>query len=87
VESFWLKLNYVIFGGAIAEFEAKNNITRGQVGSEASAMVFGEYYPNPSGKPLMEANPNRMPWWRAFVAEVVGTALLLLVIFLHDRRQ
>jgi glycerol uptake facilitator protein len=72
---------YAIFGGAIGEFEAKNNIVRGQSGSEASAMVFGEYYPNPAGKPLAEASPNRMPWWRAFVAEIVGTAFLLLVIF------
>jgi glycerol uptake facilitator protein len=74
-------LLYVIFGGAITEFEAKNNIVRGQVGSEASAMVFGEFYPNPSAKPLGESNPSRMTQWRAFVAEVIGTALLLLVIF------
>ncbi|HUB68750.1 MAG TPA: MIP family channel protein [Candidatus Methylacidiphilales bacterium] len=72
---------YLIFGGAIAEFEAKNHIIRGAVGSEASAMVFGEYYPNPSGKPLTETDPGRMPQWRAFMAEVIGTAILLLVIF------
>jgi glycerol uptake facilitator protein len=71
----------VIFGGAIAEFEAKNGIERGQPGSEASAMVFGEYYPNPMGRPLREGNPDRMSQGRAFVAEVAGTALLLLVIF------
>jgi glycerol uptake facilitator protein len=72
---------YMIFGGAIAEFEAKNGIARGQAGSEASAMVFGEFYPNPMGKPLKETNPQRMSQARAFVAELVGTALLLLVIF------
>jgi glycerol uptake facilitator protein len=44
-------------------------------------MVFGEFYPNPSGKPLAESDPNRMPFWRAFMAEVIGTAILLLVIF------
>lgn len=71
----------VIFGGAIHEFEAKNGIVRGQPGSEASAMVFGEFYPNPEGKPLKDGNPGRMSQGRAFVAEVVGTALLLLVIF------
>jgi len=71
----------VIFGGAIHEFEAKNGIVRGQSGSEASAMVFGEFYPNPQGKPLKEANPGRMSQGRAFIAEAVGTALLLLVIF------
>lgn len=74
-------LLYVIFGGAIQEFEAKNGIVRGEPGSEASAMVFGEYYPNPLGKPLKEGNPDRMSQGRAFIAEVVGTALLLLVIF------
>jgi glycerol uptake facilitator protein len=71
----------VIFGGAITEFEAKNGIVRGQPGSEASAMVFGEYFPNPQGKPLKETNPGRMSQGRAFIAETVGTALLLLVIF------
>ena len=71
----------VIFGGAIKEFEAKNGIVRGQSGSEASAMVFGEFYPNPQGKPLKEGNPGRMSQGRAFIAEVVGTALLLVVIF------
>jgi glycerol uptake facilitator protein len=72
---------YVIFGGAIAEFEAKNHVLRGQPGSEASAMIFGEYFPNPDGKPLSTANPDRMSLARAFAAETIGTALLLLVIF------
>jgi glycerol uptake facilitator protein len=72
---------YVIFGGAIGEFENKNDIVRGQTGSEASAMIFGEFYPNPGGKPLSEMNPDRMSQGRAFIAEVIGTAMLLLVIF------
>jgi len=72
---------YVIFGGALSEFESKNHIVRGQDGSEASAMVFGEYYPNPLGRPFKEANLGRMCEWRAFFAEAVGTAILLLVIF------
>jgi glycerol uptake facilitator protein len=72
---------YVIFGGALAEFEAKKGISRGETGSEASAMVFGEFYPNPSGDPLSDSNSKRMPTWRAFAAEVIGTAILLMVIF------
>ena len=44
-------------------------------------MVFGEYYPNPLGRPLSEGNPDRMSQGRAFLAEVTGTAILLLVIF------
>ncbi len=74
-------LLYVIFGSAIAEFETANHIVRGHAGSEASAMVFGEFYPNPSGHALTEIHLDRMPWWRAFTAEVIGTAVLLLVIF------
>lgn len=72
---------YLIFGGAISGFEAKNHIERGQTGSEASAMVFGEFYPNPLGRPLSEADPGLMSAGRAFVTEVIGTAMLLLVIF------
>ena len=44
-------------------------------------MIFGEFYPNPSGRPLNESAPGRMSMTRACVAEVVGTAILLLVIF------
>jgi glycerol uptake facilitator protein len=73
-------LLHVIFGGAIGEFEAKNGIVRGQPGSEASAMVYGEFFPNPQGKPLKEGNPGRMSQGRAFIAETAGTALLLLII-------
>lgn len=71
---------FIIYGGALAEFEKKNHLIRGEPGSEASAMVFGEYYPNPQGRPLVEAPLDRITEWRAFLAEVVGTALLLVVI-------
>lgn len=73
-------LLHVIFGGAIVEFESKNGIVRGQPGSEASAMIYGEFYPNPQGRPLSEGHADRMSPVRAFIAETVGTALLLLVI-------
>ena len=72
---------YVIFGGMITDFESKKGIIRGEPGSEASAMIFGEYYPNPGGKLLLPSDINRMPLWRAFIAEVMGTGLLVLVIF------
>ena len=72
---------YVIFGGALAEFEKANHLVRGQPGSEASAMVFGEFFPSPSGRPLTEQARARMSPRAAFGAEVIGTAVLLLVIF------
>ena len=74
-------LLYGIFSGAISSYETKNKITRGASGSEATAMVFGEYFPNPGGKPLTDATREIMSPGRAFAAEVVGTAILLLVIF------
>ena len=72
---------FFIFGNAIGTFESSNGIVRGAAGSEASAMVFGEYYPNPGGKPLTTDARQRMTTMRAFGAEVIGTAILLLVIF------
>lgn len=72
---------YGIFGSAIAQFEAANGIVRGQPGSEASAMVFGEFFPNPGGRALGDPERLVMPHAAAFFAETVGTAILLLVIF------
>lgn len=72
---------YFVFGDALRMFEQASGIVRGALGSEASAMVFGEFFPNPGGKPLTEAARARMTPLAAFGAEVIGTAILLLVIF------
>lgn len=72
---------YLIFGNALKTFEASRGIVRGQPGSEASAMVFGEFFPNPGGHPLTMEMRQRMSLASAFGAEVIGTALLLMVIF------
>ena len=51
---------FVMYHGVLDEFEASHHIVRGAPGSEASAMIFGEFYPNPGGRPLTDAvrNPN-----------------------------
>lgn len=72
---------FLIFGNALREYEAANGIVRGTPGSEASAMVFGEFFPNPGGHPLSETARRRISGPAAFGAEVIGTAVLLLVIF------
>ncbi len=72
---------YFIFGDALAAFERSNHLVRGQPGSEASAMVFGEFFPSPGGHPLTDEVRARMSPMAAFGAEVLGTAILLLVIF------
>jgi glycerol uptake facilitator protein len=72
---------YGLFGGAIAAFEQEAGIVRGAAGSEASAMIFGEYFPNPGAQALTEATRATVPHWRACLAEMLGTALLALAIF------
>lgn len=72
---------YFIFGDALAVFEKANYLVRGQPGSEASAMVFGEFFPCPGGHPLTAEARARISPLAAFGAEVIGTAILLLVIF------
>ncbi|MDP3069303.1 MAG: MIP family channel protein [Opitutaceae bacterium] len=69
-----------IFSGALSAYEAAHGIVRGAAGSEATAMIFGEYFPNPGGKPLTEAARALVPPATAFFIEVVGTAVLVLVI-------
>ena len=72
---------YFVFGDALRAYERANSITRGQTGSEATAMVFGEFFPSPGGKPLTDTARARISPAKAFGAEVIGTAVLLLVIF------
>ncbi|MGI8820554.1 MAG: MIP/aquaporin family protein [Chthoniobacterales bacterium] len=74
-------LLYSFFGGSIRAYETQHHIVRGEKGSEATAMVFGEYFPNPGGKALTNEARETMSPGAAFGAEVAGTAILLLVIF------
>ena len=71
---------FAIYGDALSAYETAHGIMRGGPGSEATAMIFGEYFPNPGGKPLTEAARLTMSPWSACFAEVTGTSLLLLVI-------
>jgi len=79
---------YLMFAGSITAFEAREGITRGAAGSEASAMIFGEFYPNPGGDALSAEQLATMPQWRAFLIELIGTAVLVFAIFgLTDDRH
>ncbi len=71
---------YVIFAGHLAAYESAHAIIRGTPGSEASAMIFGEYYPNPGGHALTPEARNLMTPASAFFIEGLGTAILVLVI-------
>ncbi len=78
---------YLLFGGSIAAFEDAHHITRGAPGSEASAMIFGEFFPNPDGSPLTEAARETVPHGTALFAEFLGTLLLALAIFGFTARE
>jgi glycerol uptake facilitator protein len=79
---------YALFGNLLREFEASAGIVRGQAGSELSAMVYGEYFPNP-------AMAKTMPWilsgvneLQAMLGEGIGTAFLAFFVFaLTDTRN
>ena len=72
---------YAIYGGVLEAYEAAHHIVRGAPGSEATAMIFGEYFPNPSGQPLTETVRATVSPGRAFFIELIGTAILALVVF------
>ena len=77
-----------VFSPFIVRFESDNGIARGEAGSQLSAMMFGEYFPNPA---IYGTGPDAAalisPVGAAFV-EGFGTAILVLVIFsLTDQRN
>ena len=81
---------FVLFQGEFTAMEAKFHIRRGAPESVITASCYGEFYPNPGGLakgdgplktfdwPAME---RRFSHSQAFMAELVGTLLLALVVF------
>ncbi len=76
------------FRGFISRFEASEGIVRGEPGSQLSAMMFGEYFPNPDVHGVDEAAQALVSAPVAALVEGLGTAILVLVIFaLVDHRN
>ncbi|MDY0165799.1 MAG: MIP/aquaporin family protein [Thermoguttaceae bacterium] len=65
---------YLLFGPSITAYESAHQIVRGSAESVRTAMMFGEYYPNPGGTAAVS-----LPL--AMGAEAFGTFLLVLMIF------
>ncbi|MBI5725808.1 MAG: aquaporin family protein [Planctomycetes bacterium] len=65
---------YLLFAPSIAAYENTHQIVRGTSESVRTAMMFGEYYPNPGGTAVV-----CLPL--AMGAEALGTFLLVLMIF------
>jgi glycerol uptake facilitator protein len=81
---------HLIFDGAISAFEEKSGILRGQAGSVITASMYGEYFPNPT-VPLHgpgEGGYKNVGVFQAFLAELLGTAILALSVFaLTDKKS
>lgn len=76
-----------LFWPFLLRFEATNNIIRGAPGSELSAMVFGEYFPNPALFGTDAAARALVSPGHAALVEGFGTAVLVFVIFALTARQ
>jgi glycerol uptake facilitator protein len=72
---------HALFGHALVVFERTHGITRGAPGSELSAMVFGEYFPNPATARDRQWPHATVTSRQAMLAEGLGTALLAFVVF------
>lgn len=72
---------YAMFAESILEFERQHGLLRGGPGSELSAMVFGEYFPNPAVFGTDEQAWRVVGPQSAFIAEMVGTAMLAFIVF------
>jgi glycerol uptake facilitator protein len=70
-----------LFWPFVLRFEAANGIARGAPGSELSAMIFGEYFPNPAMFGSDAAAQVLVSSWHAACVEGFGTAVLVFVIF------
>lgn len=71
---------YLIFHNDIAAFESANDITRGSLSSQATAAMFGEFFPNPG-----YAGRIQIDWPVAALLEALGTFLLVAVILIIIR--
>lgn len=67
---------YALFSSSITNYEAVHGIVRGSSESIKTAMMFGEYYPNPGFTAVASVNTVN-----AFLAEFIGTFALVFMVF------
>lgn len=89
-------LLFALFSSYLAAMEVKKGVERGQPGSEITAMCYGEYYPNPAAIAPGDEKYNRGRYESldlmvstntAFVAELIGTAILGFVVAFSTRSR
>ncbi len=72
---------HMLFSGILVEFEFAHGIVRGAPGSELSAMVYGEYFPNPATAAGLHWAGAVVSLAQAMLAEGIGTAFLAFFVF------
>jgi glycerol uptake facilitator protein len=72
---------YAMYHGVLAAYESSHHIVRGSAGSEATAMIFGEFFPNPCGQALTATTRALVSLPTAAYIETLGSGILMLVIF------
>ncbi|NLK00168.1 MAG: aquaporin family protein [Clostridia bacterium] len=72
---------YMIVGGMITAYEATNNIVRGSMESQITAMIFNCYAPHPAFAALNNWDASVMPTWKAIISEMFGTMMLVTLVF------
>jgi glycerol uptake facilitator protein len=79
---------YACFSPFIARFETLHHLVRGHPGSQLSAMIFGEYGPNPAVFGTAPSTVALLSPVAIMLIEALGTAILLFFIFaLVDRHN
>ena len=71
---------FIFYRGPINAFETVHNITRGEPGSQLSAMVFGNYFPDPALYDHEELS-GVTSVFEAFLIEAWATFILVFIIF------
>ncbi len=72
---------HLLFSGILLQFESAHGIVRGAPGSELSAMVYGEYFPNPATAASLHWTDSTVRFVQAMLAEGIGTAFLAFFVF------
>jgi glycerol uptake facilitator protein len=72
---------YALFFHIVQRFESAHQILRGEGGSQLSAMVYGEYFPNPALFGVTPESLSAVTPIQAMLAEGLGTAFLAFFLF------
>ena len=71
-------MTYGLFRNSISHFEAENGIDRGSNNSALTAMLFGEYFPNPA------FYDHSVPDSYNVISSIALTAMLFVIFSLHS---